>query len=129
MHLMTAHMPQEIEVWYMLPALRRELTRIFVKEFQLSQKDAAKLLGLTESAISQYVKAKRGNDLIFTEDEKAQIRKAAAKMHTDRNNAPQYFYDLTALFRGSQTMCQLHKKLDTFLPSDCAICRERTAHD
>ena len=38
-------MPQEIEVRYILPAIRRELARIFIQDHKLNQKEAAKILG------------------------------------------------------------------------------------
>ena len=37
-------MPQEIEVRYILPAIRRELARVFIEEHKLSQKETAKIL-------------------------------------------------------------------------------------
>src|SRR3989344_8744526 len=78
-------MPQEIEVRYILPAIRRELARIFIKEHKLNQKDAAKLLGLTEAAISQYRHSKRATEVVFSENVKIEIRKSADKIVKDTN--------------------------------------------
>ena len=55
-------MPQEIEVWYIIPALRREFASI-LKEKGFPQKQIAEKLKLTESAVSQYLKLKRAKDL------------------------------------------------------------------
>ena len=60
-------MPQEIEVRYILPAIRRELARIFIQEHNLSQKEAANVLGLTEAAISQYLHYKRAKEVVFSD--------------------------------------------------------------
>ncbi|MHA2188294.1 MAG: transcriptional regulator, partial [Candidatus Thorarchaeota archaeon] len=46
-------MPQEVEVWYVLPAIRRELTRTMIDKGR-PQKDIAKMLGVTETAVTQY---------------------------------------------------------------------------
>ena len=51
--------PQEIEVWYILPAIRKELVRVF-KEKGKSGKEIAFLLGITPASVSQYGKDKRG---------------------------------------------------------------------
>ena len=62
---MSKVMPQEIEVWYLIPALRREFTRIFIKDYGLTQKQTADILGITEAAISQYLRLKIANQIKF----------------------------------------------------------------
>ena len=54
--------PQEIEAWFVLPAIRKELA-MAMKQENLEQKKIAKLLGVTEAAVSHYIKNKRGCDL------------------------------------------------------------------
>ena len=56
--------PQELEVWYILPAIRRELT-ISLKEEGLKQRQVAEILGVTEAAVSQYIKSKRAKAIKF----------------------------------------------------------------
>ncbi|MEA2054866.1 MAG: transcriptional regulator [Candidatus Thermoplasmatota archaeon] len=58
---MKGKVPCEIITWYILPAIRRELSAVIIKDYDMHQKDAAKLLGLTDAAISQYISKKRGN--------------------------------------------------------------------
>ncbi|MFH1328275.1 MAG: hypothetical protein ABIH76_05470, partial [Candidatus Bathyarchaeota archaeon] len=58
------HTPQEIEVWYVLPALRREFAKAFL-ETGMKQKDIAKIMEINEPAISQYLKAKRAKEFQF----------------------------------------------------------------
>ena len=79
-------MPQELEVWYLLPALRKELARIFIKDYNLSQKKISQLFGITESAISQYQKLKRANELKFSRTEKEEIKKTASKILKDEKD-------------------------------------------
>ncbi len=66
-------LPCELIVWYILPNIRRELARSLVKDLKLTQRDAAKKLGLTESAVSQYLKSKRGHEMKFDEKINAEI--------------------------------------------------------
>ena len=121
---MTKPMPQEIEVWYLLPALRKELARVFVDDHNLTQKEAAKMLGITESAISQYRKSKRGGELKFTAKDNSIIKIYAEKMLKDKEHVTKYLYNLCVEFRGSKTLCELHKKHDAELPEQCKICIE-----
>ena len=79
-------MPQEIMVWHILPAIRRELSKVLVKEHKLTQKQVAELLGITEAAVSQYLKSKRAKDVVFDEQVLAQIRKSADKIIKKKNN-------------------------------------------
>jgi len=51
----------EIVTWYLLPAIRREISAIMTNDYGMQQKDAARLLGVTSAAISQYLSRKRGN--------------------------------------------------------------------
>ena len=104
-------MPQEIEVWYLIPALRRELTKIFIKSYRLNQKKSAKLLGITESAISQYLKSKRGGEIKFSKKEMKLIEKSAKNI-IEKNNAMKEIYELCILFRASKVICNLHKSND-----------------
>mgnify|MGYP001307203941 CR=1 FL=1 len=115
-------MPQEVEVFYLIPALRKELAQLFVSAHDLSQREAAALLGLTESAISQYLKDKRASGITFTAEEKKIVAKGAKKILEDKGNASQHIFDLTVKLRGSKSMCDLHKSLDSAVDKNCDIC-------
>ena len=117
-------MPQEIEVWYLIPALRKELSRIFIKDYNLAQKKAAELLGISEAAVSQYVKEKRAKDIKFAKSELEIIKKTADKIVKDKKNSMKYLYEACVTFRGSNTICNLHKKHNKDIPAKCNICME-----
>ena len=72
--------PCELIVWYVLPAIRREFARVLVKEFNLTQREAAKKLGVTEAAVSQYLKSKRGKDMKFNQEIIDEIEKSAKEI-------------------------------------------------
>jgi len=118
---MTKAMPQEIEVWYLIPALRRELAKIFIKIYGLNQKKAAKLLGITESAISQYLRSKRASQIKFSKKEIKLIEKSAEKIIKDEN-AMKEIYDLCILLRESKVICEIHKNQDKNIPKNCDVC-------
>ena len=122
---MSKIMPQEIEVWYLLPSIRKALARSFVHDFKLKQKQAAQLLGITEAAVSQYLKEKRGTELHFTKSEQEKIRSTAKKILNDKANVMKHIYSLCEFFRGTPTLCRIHRKHDKNLPKDCKICAQR----
>jgi predicted transcriptional regulator len=52
-------------LWNGVPTIRKELAEALIKQFGLSQRQAAEKLGLTPSAICQYLTKKRGKTDIF----------------------------------------------------------------
>lgn len=52
--------PCEYMIWNGLPVIRREITESMINNFGLSQKEAAKKLGVTPAAVCQYLSKKRG---------------------------------------------------------------------
>ncbi len=121
---MSKVMPQEIEVWYLIPALRRELARIFIEKYDLSQKKAAEILGITESAISQYFSSKRGSEVKFSKKEMTEIEKTAGEIIKNNKNIVKSIYDLCIKFRENKTICDLHKDQDKTIPKNCNVCFE-----
>ena len=117
-------MPQEIEVWYLIPSLRKELAKIFVDNYGISQKKAAKILGITEAAVSQYLKLKRGNEVKFSEEELKKIKKYAEKIIEEKESAIKALYDLCVVLRGSKIVCKTHRSKDKSVPKNCDICFE-----
>ena len=118
-------LPQEMEVRYLLPALRKELTDIFLDTHKLKQREVAQLLGLTEAAISQYRRKVRGHDLHFNEVEIAIIKEYAQKIIDDKKEATHLLYKLSVALKGYPSLCALHKKIDPELPHNCDWCREK----
>lgn len=117
-------MPQEIEVRYILPAIRREFARIFIQERSLSQKEAAGILGLTEAAVSQYVHSKRAKKVVFSGNVVNEIRKSANNVLSNKNNKQRLLaetYRITNLTTVKQILCDIHRSQSKEL-SSCNIC-------
>ena len=117
-------MPQEVEVRYMLPAIRRELARIFVEEHKFNQKDAAEILGLTEAAVSQYHDSKRAKDVIFSSKVIEEIKKSASKILAEKSNKQRVIaemYRISNLTTVKQILCDLHRSQSKEL-ENCNIC-------
>ena len=115
-------LPQELEIWYLIPSLRCELTKIFISDFGLTQRQTSKILGITESAVSQYLNSKRGNELKFSEEELKEIKKTAKKIISNNKKFNESFYKLCIKLRGTESLCKLHKKHDKSVPKNCNLC-------
>jgi uncharacterized protein len=118
---MTEIMPQEIAVWYVIPAIRKELSGYLTRK-GLSQKSVAQILGVTESAVSQYLKSKRAIGIKFTAEEKKRIAIAAEKILDEKKNARKFIYRLSNDLMGSKVVCRMHKQQDKSLGNACKIC-------
>lgn len=114
-------MPQEIEVWYLIPGIRRELAKAFLGK-GMSQKKISELLGITESAVSQYLKEKRGSEMKFEDSELKLIEAAAERIVDDNIEANKEIYDLCIKFRGSDSLCEFHRSHDSTVKKDCDMC-------
>jgi len=117
-------MPQEIEVRYILPAIRRELARIFIQEHKLSQKEAANMLGLTEAAISQYQHFKRAKEVVFSKEVINEISASAKKIIAEKASKKRLIaemYRISGLTKVRQILCDIHRAQSKEL-GNCNIC-------
>jgi hypothetical protein len=59
--------PCEYVLWNGIPTIRKELAETLIKQYKLSQREVAEKLGITPSAVCQYISKKRGSTDIFDE--------------------------------------------------------------
>lgn len=57
--------PCEYVLWNGIPNIRKEFAETLIKQYGLSQREAAEKIGITPSAVSQYLSNKRGKKDIF----------------------------------------------------------------
>ncbi len=77
--------PCELIVWYVLPSIRRELAKDLVDKYHMTQAEVARKFGVTDAAISQYLKSKRGTNKELEssgkyEEFKVEVDKAAQRI-------------------------------------------------
>lgn len=111
--------PQEIEVFYILPALRKEFAKQF-KDLGWKQSDIAKVMGVTEAAVSQYTNDKRASDVKFDGDVKASIKSAAAKVKEQSQFIFQTQQILDSMLKSKAT-CKIHHQM-AGVGKDCSTC-------
>jgi uncharacterized protein len=112
--------PQEIDVWYILPAVRREIALALVKK-GLKQKDIAKKLGMTEAAVSQYIKNKRAKAIELPAEIRKDIRKAAENLVNEQDCHRYEVQTILNTIKMSGFLCKIHRKYDK-VPVCCNVC-------
>jgi len=119
---MPGHMPQEIQVWYIIPAIRKELARSMIEEFGLKQKEVAEHMDLSEAAVSQYLSSKRAKSVTFSNSILDEIKKSAEKIKEDDLLLIPEMMRLCRLTDVTQVMCDIHRAQYSKLPENCDIC-------
>jgi hypothetical protein len=118
---MSQQMPQEIEVWYIIPAIRREFAKTLIKEHGLTQKEVANILGLTEAAVSQYLKSKRAKEVVFNNNIISEIKKSVKVIFNDKEKLMEETHRIINLIKVKKIVCDIHKTHDKVLKA-CKIC-------
>jgi len=75
--------PCEYMMWHGLPVIRREIAECIIKKYGLNQKETAKKMGVTPSAICQYLSKKRGKIKIIDEKIIKEISLSAKRIIED----------------------------------------------
>lgn len=108
--------PQEIETFYVIPALRKELA-LQLKANGLKQKDIANLLGINSATISQYHSKKRGSQFEFPLCICREIQRSAKKIHNQLTYLQQTQH-LLNLIREKNILCLIHHQFSS-VPKNC----------
>jgi predicted transcriptional regulator len=145
-------MPQEVEVWYVLPAIRRELAKVMktkvvprvnedggMIDHKITQKEIARMLGVTEPAITQYLLKKkgqrsRGDQVVLPESILREIDKSADHMIAEYEKArmkdeEDIFEEMTGeinriirIMRDAGIMCDIHREFCAHVNDSCEAC-------
>jgi predicted transcriptional regulator len=117
-------LPAEIEAFYVIPAVRRELARLLVAR-GLTQRAIAQKLGVTEPAVSQYLANKRGIPYEYPENVARELEAAAdrIKAANDSSAARAEIAQLCDRIRDERVMCGIHRK-HTTVKDGCSTCYE-----
>mgnify|MGYP003879260869 CR=1 FL=1 len=70
-----------------MPAIKRELAKILAEKYKLRKKDIAKMLKVTNAAVSQYLKKKRGSRIRLSKKAKEILQKTAEKLIRKNSSA------------------------------------------
>jgi len=107
----------EVVVADVLPAIRALITRELLTNYNLTQKEVADLLGLTQPAVSQYLRESRGRKVkIFQDNEKIMklIEKLSKDIVTKKPEGKEIqrrFCEICKEIRKAGLICKLHEKI------------------
>jgi len=115
-------LPQEIEVWYIIPSIRKEFAKVFVKTYKLSYEKAGQILGISKAAVSQYLSNKRATKMKIPEEIKKEIKKSAKVLIKDKTKAPIEIERILKVIRTKKCSCEICKKYN---PEILKMCQGR----
>lgn len=117
--------PQEVVALYILPAIRSGLAQELKRQGQ-DQKSIAKLLCVTEPAISQYLNAKRAADTRFTSGMNAEIASSASRLKDGSSILKEAHRLVNVALMEHITCLKCQEVLGS--PHDCSVCFEVDSH-
>ena len=112
-------LPQEIEVWYIIPAVRKELARLLTRKYEMSYEAAGKILGISKAAISQYLSNKRANKIKLTPDVKKEVAKSAKMIVENPKVAMFEVQRILKYMKDKRCSCEVCKKFNKNVLNFC----------
>ena len=133
-------MPQEVEVWYVIPSIRRELALAMIDKGR-TQKSIAKMLGVTEPAVTQYKLSKgkdssrsRGDRVDIPKKMQPEIDKSADAILTawDKYGEDSKTFEtmtrevnrIIKVLRSAGILCKVHREHCNGVHPDCDACKD-----
>lgn len=120
--------PCEVAVKFILPSVRAAIARRLIVNYCLKQTDVAKLLGISQPAISLYTRQLRGSTLNIEgyPDIVDSINKLSEMLINGNIKFTSFvgeFCKLCKLIRSKGLLCSFHKLVDPNFNIECDICR------
>ncbi len=100
-------LPQEIEVWYIIPAIRREMANSFSKEHKISYDKIAELMGLTKAAISHYVKNKRAAKIKLHPKASEEVKKSCKRIIKNKTGVIEEISNILKIIKDKKLHCEV----------------------
>jgi len=107
---------QEIETFYLLPAIRKKVVQVMIEK-KIKKKKIGELLNLTKSAISQYVSNKRVKNFKIDNEVVLECCENIVKGKSYISEFQKLINDL----KKTGKICLLYKK-NGLKPEDCKVC-------
>lgn len=114
------YLPQEIEVWYVIPAIRSWISRCLIEEFDASYEKVGKILGVSRAAISQYVKGKRAAKIKLPKELGPRIMGACKILVKDETKAVEEIDKILNQIRTKEMTFSVCGKLKEGFLDDCS---------
>lgn len=125
-------LPSEIEAKSLIPAVRAILAKKLIREYYLKEEDIAKVLGITQAAVSNYVRGTRGDMELISKLESVRevmrmIDDIARDLSTNKAYTPSTlakFIGLCNYMRYTLIICDVHHSIESNIDEQiCDQCR------
>jgi uncharacterized protein len=125
-------LPSEIEAKSLIPAVRAILAKKLIREYSLKEEDVAKDLGITQAAVSNYVRGTRGDTELISKLESVReimrmIDDIAKDLSTNKAYTPNTlakFVGLCNYMRYTLIICDVHHSIEPNIDEQiCEQCR------
>ncbi|HEU4605329.1 MAG TPA: helix-turn-helix domain-containing protein [Nitrososphaera sp.] len=125
-------LPSEIEAKSLIPAVRAILAKKLIREYSLKEEDVARVLGITQAAVSNYVRGTRGDvelisKLVSVTEVMRMIDDIARDLSTNKAYTPSTlakFIGLTNYMRYTLLICDVHHSIESNIDEQvCEQCR------
>ena len=125
-------LPSEIEAKSLIPAVRAILAKKLIKEYSLREEDVAKVLGITQAAVSNYVRGTRGDiELISKLESVREVMRIIDDISRDLSTNKAYtpstlakFIGLCNYMRYTLIICDVHHSIESNIDEQiCDQCR------
>jgi uncharacterized protein len=115
--------PQEIEVWYILPTIRKKIALKLVEK-GLQQKKVAEIMGITPAAVCQYKSEKRAKKELFNNEMEDELEKSVENIIKDPHQLAEEIIRLNRLMKKKGIVCKLYSEICALkdCKSHCPYC-------
>jgi predicted transcriptional regulator len=120
-------LPSEVEAKTIIPALRSLIAKKLINTYHLPQQKVAEMLGITQAAVSNYIREVRGIGVSL--EDSAEARKLVDGIvrsileGVDQVTLMKKFNEAVTTIKAKRLMCDLHQKLEPSLDAQsCHIC-------
>jgi len=98
-------LPQEIEVWYIIPALRREISKCLVKN-KYSYEKVGVVLGISKAAVSQYINGKRADKIKLHDRVAKELNKSCNLIISGKSDSVKEITKILKFVRDKKLHCE-----------------------
>jgi predicted transcriptional regulator len=123
-------LPEELASKSVIPAIRALIVKRLVDEHGMTQQEAAKLLGITQPAVSKYLHHKRGaairlNGIREIDQATNEIANLVSSKKAKPLDVMSRIETACEYVRKNRYMCDLHKRLEPgFDVNSCHVCEQ-----
>ena len=114
-------LPQEIEVWYIIPALRKEFSRQLVQRHKLTLDKAGDIIGVSKAAVSQYLNNKRADKFKLPKNIKKEVETSAKLLIAQPECAVREMLRILKVLKKTGCECEICKKYNKGILKHCKM--------